>query len=711
MDTGQPADGQLVRVRWGSGSNLEEMDAASSPPFSILAMGAPGLMGMPAQVCHGSPPRVARGEAGRLEILASPQAPGRATLEQVVPQVQQSLPAGVQLVQVDASDDVWGELERLLHGADERTPPASPGLASAREASPGGPPLLRLGGAGSPRGGEDVQATLLGGSFGDSSFLAQLVAEGKNSLGSDGSVLSLTLEKTDSGEAAFSLSSLAGSESAQAAAQGKPDSGDVKPYAGKGVGKRRGFIIMDLESSPDRQERRQSLAHAPPLDFLPARTDTPVSAVDENDAAFKLNFNDAPVTPDGMSGSASWTECTGAGDSSMDDKASVASNASTAAVGEHGAGLAVASEPVQQLSPAAPVASQEKMAAAAVAAAAAVGISVPGAGATGTSSAKAAAAGDTQIGVAASLQHRPPLPPPPAAGASGGGTASGLAPAAAGVGAPSVAAAAPLGGAGGAGGAETGKAHQHVPPTSPAAALVTAAPACASAPGSAVPVQIMAPAQAAPTTPSAHLRSADAQSLGTVAPAHWAALSPEAPSAERVAGAPVLSPALSCDGSTSLKTDSRRRKHFSVMDIDVRACVFRGFSVWGLGWMRRREQFSVLDIDVRACVCRVCKGFKFWGLGCMRRRKHFSVMDIDVRACVSLCMCMYVYTCMCALESHRHRCRYVCVYTCMYTCTCVCVHVHMYAHLYIRLPSCSLSPSPSLSRYTGTGTRPRHRRQ
>jgi hypothetical protein len=338
---------------------------------------------------HMSPecsPTVLRRGLAHGAMLVRPEAMGDAlsqpkssdTSPRSVREAGECLPAvrpGMQVVQVDASDDVWGELERLLYGVDNErsTPPSSPYGEAIREApvlgnSLGNVPFLRLD---TPRAGPDVDAASSPPSVKDTSVLAQLVAEGmrQNGMAPDGSggVLELTLEKTISGTAAFSLLSHAeGGDQPQP--QQRPN-GASKPD--KGAGKRRGFIIMDLESSPERQqERRQSFACAP-TDILPFQIDdfsenlpSTILAFGTDDARAGASMYqqsadsvptwaqfdescDFPETPPGghvpIGGNGgAWDKFGGSQDLNMDDKASVASIASTAEVGDHGASLSSA---------------------------------------------------------------------------------------------------------------------------------------------------------------------------------------------------------------------------------------------------------------------------------------------------------------------------------------------------------------------------------
>jgi len=226
------------------------------------------------------------------------------------------VPAGVQVVQVDASEDVWGELERLLYGTEtEKTPPASPLVDALRDSSLGAPlGLVRPNSAHGNAAGED-----------GSIISADVVPE-------------LKLEK-----GSFCLMSNGGAEEVKMAQTG--DGGAT--FDNKGRNKRRGFIILDTEAaSPSRHERRESLALSDQeaLDLLLDEAQVAAGrAKDEQTATSLLKDSGTqqpveliretlPVTPEG----AKHTHWDGWGpsmDPSMDDRASVAS---TAEVGDHG---------------------------------------------------------------------------------------------------------------------------------------------------------------------------------------------------------------------------------------------------------------------------------------------------------------------------------------------------------------------------------------
>ena len=258
------------------------------------------------------------------------------------------VPPGAQVVEVDASEDVWSELERLLHGGENesRSPFGSPTPSSAlcdvalAEGSRG------LGGAAALPGSFKASSIIESGSLKASSLLAKLTAEGTRREGLAG-VLELSLQKTDSGEAAFSLTHAADSRSEPANARAAlqvPDAAAAAP-------KKRGFIIMDLENSPDRSKaavehhaprfHTECFGRAPEKESSKQTTDHGVhvgtgnglpsrpSGADSVPAWAKID--DMPTTPPSAP-TESWGA--GVGDGSADN-ASVVSIASTADAGDH----------------------------------------------------------------------------------------------------------------------------------------------------------------------------------------------------------------------------------------------------------------------------------------------------------------------------------------------------------------------------------------
>lgn len=226
----------------------------------------------------------------------------------------ETVPTGVSVVQVDASEDVWGELERLLYGPEsERTPPESPLVDALRDSSSLGAPLVRS----------------------DSSH--------RDAAGEEGSIISpdvvpeLKLEK-----GAFCLMSSGGDEEMKPAQTGEEDA----KIDNKGRNKRRGFIILDTEAaSPSRHERRESITVSDPeaLDMIfkeakvaagrakdeQLSTELPKAGTQALDAAIggaELMSETLPRTPDGAK-DGHWDNCGASMDPSMDDRASVASTA------------------------------------------------------------------------------------------------------------------------------------------------------------------------------------------------------------------------------------------------------------------------------------------------------------------------------------------------------------------------------------------------
>jgi hypothetical protein len=160
----------------------------------------------------------------------------------------------MQLVQVDASEDVWGELERLLY-SNETTTPSSPVKCSAHPES-GHIPVLRTVSAASSDNnavGHRRQASV-----------------GDWNVASMSSVLELTSLKSNSGHHEFVL--LPHQESAKAPQDAQNGT------SSKVGGKRRGFIIMDLDPSPTKVVPFQqlmadascSIAEAPSLTTIQA---------------------------------------------------------------------------------------------------------------------------------------------------------------------------------------------------------------------------------------------------------------------------------------------------------------------------------------------------------------------------------------------------------------------------------------------------------
>jgi hypothetical protein len=160
----------------------------------------------------------------------------------------------MQLVQVDASEDVWGELERLLYN-NETTTPSSPVKCSAHPES-GHIPVLRTVSAASSDNnavGHRRQASV-----------------GDWNVASMSSVLELTSLKSNSGHREFLL--LPHQESAKAPQDAQNGT------SSKVGGKRRGFIIMDLDPSPTKVVPFQqlmadascSIAEAPSLTTIQA---------------------------------------------------------------------------------------------------------------------------------------------------------------------------------------------------------------------------------------------------------------------------------------------------------------------------------------------------------------------------------------------------------------------------------------------------------
>ena len=141
----------------------------------------------------------------------------------------------MQLVQVDASEDVWGELERLLYN-NETTTPSSPVKCSAHPES-GHIPVLRTVSAASSDNnavGHRRQASV-----------------GDWNVASMSSVLELTSLKSNSGQHEFLL--LPHQESAEAPRDAQNGT------SSKVGGKHRGFIIMDLDPSPTKVVSFQQL--------------------------------------------------------------------------------------------------------------------------------------------------------------------------------------------------------------------------------------------------------------------------------------------------------------------------------------------------------------------------------------------------------------------------------------------------------------------
>ena len=226
---------------------------------------------------------------------AAPQGEGSAWLEQPL-----VLPHGKQVVQVNATEDVWGELERLLYGENERSPFGSPQISSVLDGTLGSAPLLRLD---TPHGASDAAAA--SHSLVENAILSQLVAEGQKSAmetaDGTGGVLELTLEKTVSGQPAFSFTHA--QEPGAALASQQPNG--ITRAASRGNGKRRGFIIVDAQS-PDRPHRASQTPSEPALPST------------QGDTMWEMETDVSGTKP----------EVWGAGaDSSTDDRASIASTA------------------------------------------------------------------------------------------------------------------------------------------------------------------------------------------------------------------------------------------------------------------------------------------------------------------------------------------------------------------------------------------------
>jgi len=228
-----------------------------------------------------------------------------------------AVPPGFIVQEVEASEDVWGELDRLLNGADsESTPPGSPHADAMREAALGFAPTVRPDCA--------------------------IAREHASDEGSLVSVPELKLE-----EGAFCLTSNGGPGEARTI----QSNGAAAKSDNAGRNKRRGFIILDTEAaSPSRHERRESLARSEPdlVQILDEMTydahvraqgegrleDKRTQASDAVPASLGHEREVLPVTPEGAKG-AQW-DGWGVTVDATDDMVSIAS---TAEVGDHGVPL------------------------------------------------------------------------------------------------------------------------------------------------------------------------------------------------------------------------------------------------------------------------------------------------------------------------------------------------------------------------------------
>jgi len=231
-------------VELGISNSLIDMDPYCGSPRTFGILGAVSMGSSPPSHIAGSPTRLHRTPLRQRPdsdgTVSPPMSESSPQLRSAFENAPQVVPPGVQVVQVDASDDVWGELERLLYGADndKPTPPASPHVSSeyCTQDTYHGPAFLRL-------DGPDAQQcpTHSANWLAENGIQATLVADVKNAVA--GSVLELTLEKNDSGEAAFSFVSHPQEDGAASAYAPLQSHGASKEKA-KGGGKRRGFIIM-----------------------------------------------------------------------------------------------------------------------------------------------------------------------------------------------------------------------------------------------------------------------------------------------------------------------------------------------------------------------------------------------------------------------------------------------------------------------------------